>query len=50
LSICYGIVKEHGGDILCHNNSDGQGATFVVRLPAAVHTTSLGVAAGVIPK
>ena len=50
LSICYGIVKEHGGDILCHNNSDGQGATFVVRLPAAVHATSLGVAAGVIPK
>jgi PAS domain S-box-containing protein len=50
LSICYGIVKEHGGDILCHNNSDGQGATFVVRLPAAVHTSSLGVAAGVIPK
>jgi two-component system NtrC family sensor kinase len=50
LSICYGIVKEHGGDILCHNNSDGQGATFVVRLPVAAHTTSLGVAAGVIPK
>jgi PAS domain S-box-containing protein len=49
LSICYGIVKEHGGDILCHNNSDGQGATFVVRLPAAAHTSSLGVAAGVIP-
>jgi two-component system NtrC family sensor kinase len=41
LSISYGI--------LCHNNSDGQGATFVVRLPAAAHTSSLGVAAGVIP-
>jgi two-component system NtrC family sensor kinase len=50
LSICYGIVKEHGGDILCHNNSDGQGATFVVRLPVAAHSSSLGVAAGVIPK
>ncbi len=50
LSICYGIVKEHGGDILCHNNSDGQGATFVVRLPAAAHSSSLGVAAGVIPQ
>ena len=49
LSICYGIVKEHGGDIHCHNNTDGQGATFVVRLPAAEHTSSLGVAAGVIP-
>jgi two-component system NtrC family sensor kinase len=47
LSICYGIVKEHGGEILCHNNTGGQGATFVVRLPAAPHTATLGVAAGV---
>jgi PAS domain S-box-containing protein len=50
LSICYGIVKEHGGEILCHNNPDGQGATFIVRFPAAPHTASLGVAAGVIQK
>jgi PAS domain S-box-containing protein len=50
LSICYGIVKEHGGEILCHNNSDGQGATFIVRFPAASHTASLSVAAGVIQK
>jgi PAS domain S-box-containing protein len=50
LSICYGIVKEHGGEILCHNNTDGQGATFIVRFPAAPHTASLGVAAGVIQK
>jgi PAS domain S-box-containing protein len=48
LSICYGIVKEHGGEILCHNNPDGQGATFIVRFPAAPHTASLSVAAGVI--
>jgi two-component system NtrC family sensor kinase len=48
LSICYGIVKEHGGEILCHNNLGGQGATFIVRLPAASHAPSLGVAAGVI--
>jgi PAS domain S-box-containing protein len=47
LSICYGIVKEHGGEILCHNNPDGQGATFIVRFPAAPHTASLSVAAGV---
>ena len=47
LSICYGIVKEHGGEILCHNNLGGQGATFIVRLPAASHTASMGVAAGV---
>jgi signal transduction histidine kinase len=48
LSICYGIVKEHGGEILCHNNTDGPGATFVVRFPAAPHSASLSVAAGVI--
>jgi two-component system NtrC family sensor kinase len=50
LSICYGIVKEHGGEILCHNNPDGQGATFIVRFPAAPNTASLSVAAGVIQK
>ena len=50
LSICYGIVKEHGGEILCHNNPNGQGATFIVRFPAAPHTASLGVAAGVTQK
>ena len=50
LSICYGIVKEHGGEILCHNNLDGPGATFVVRLPAASHTASFRVAAGVKQK
>jgi PAS domain S-box-containing protein len=48
LSICYGILKEHGGEILCHNNTDRPGATFIVRLPAAPHTASKGVAAGVI--
>jgi len=35
LSICYGIVREHGGEIACYNNPDGQGATFIVRLPLA---------------
>jgi PAS domain S-box-containing protein len=50
LSICYGIVKEHAGEILCHNNVAGPGATFIVRFPAAPHTASLGVAAGVIQK
>ena len=50
LSICYGILKEHGGEILCHNNTGGKGATFVVRLPAAGHTATLSVAAGVIQK
>jgi PAS domain S-box-containing protein len=50
LSICYGIVKEHGGEILCHNNIDGEGATFIVRFPAAPHSASLSMAAGVIQK
>jgi two-component system NtrC family sensor kinase len=47
LSICYGIVKEHGGEILYHNNLGGEGATFIVRLPAAPQATSVGMAAGV---
>jgi len=35
LSICYGIVRAHGGEILCWNNAVGPGSTFVVRLPVA---------------
>jgi two-component system NtrC family sensor kinase len=50
LSICYGIVREHGGEIVCHNNLDSEGATFVVRLPAASETASFGAVAGVHPK
>jgi PAS domain S-box-containing protein len=50
LSICYGIVHEHGGEILCHNNSSGQGATFVVSLPATSETASVGAVAGVIQR
>jgi two-component system NtrC family sensor kinase len=33
LSICYGIIREHDGEILCANNQDSPGATFSVRLP-----------------
>jgi PAS domain S-box-containing protein len=33
LSICYGIVREHEGEILCANNIDKPGACFSVRLP-----------------
>jgi PAS domain S-box-containing protein len=35
LSICYGIVRAHGGEILCWNNERVSGSTFVVRLPIA---------------
>lgn len=35
LSICYGIVRAHGGEILCWNNEGSSGSTFVVRLPVA---------------
>ena len=46
LSICYGIVREHAGEILCHNNEGGEGATFIVRLPTISATASTGAAAG----
>jgi signal transduction histidine kinase len=35
LSVCYGIVQEHGGTISCVNRQEG-GATFRIQLPAAV--------------
>ncbi len=38
LSICYGIVRAHGGEILCWNNEEESGSTFVVRLPIATET------------
>ena len=48
LSICYGIVREHNGEISCHNNEDGSGATFIVRLPAVVESASMSARAGVV--
>ena len=41
LSICYGIVRAHGGEILCWNNSEGSGSTFVVRIPVAAEQPAL---------
>jgi two-component system NtrC family sensor kinase len=35
LSICYGIVKEHAGEISAFNHPQGGGAVFHVKLPAA---------------
>jgi len=46
LSICYGIVREHSGEILCHNNVGGDGATFIVRIPSLPETASVGASAG----
>ena len=34
LSICYGIIKEHNGDISAHNRKEG-GAAIIIRLPSA---------------
>jgi two-component system NtrC family sensor kinase len=36
LSICYGIIKEHNGDITARNREDG-GAILEITLPAADH-------------
>jgi two-component system sensor histidine kinase HupT/HoxJ len=33
LAIAYGIMQEHGGQIVASNHQDG-GAVFTVRLPA----------------
>jgi len=32
-------VRAHGGEILCWNNEEEQGSTFVVRLPLAAEKT-----------
>jgi PAS domain S-box-containing protein len=40
LSICYGIVRAHGGEILCRNNENGQGSTFIVRVPIATEAAT----------
>ena len=34
LSICYGIVRQHSGEITCRNHASG-GASFTVKLPYA---------------
>src|SRR6266446_2191603 len=39
LSTCYGIVRQHGGDISCRNRAGG-GAIFTVSLPVVSEETS----------
>lgn len=46
LSICYGIIQAHDGEILCRNNANAEGCTFLIRLPAAA-ISSLGMPAEV---
>jgi two-component system NtrC family sensor kinase len=45
LSICYGIVRAHGGEILCWNNTQEPGSTFVVRLPQTSESALAAAAA-----
>jgi PAS domain S-box-containing protein len=45
LSICYGIVRAHGGEILCWNNAQEPGSTFVVRLPQTSESALAAAAA-----
>lgn len=46
LSICYGIVREHEGEIVCANNKEVPGATFTVRLPITARVGQKLVGAG----
>jgi PAS domain S-box-containing protein len=45
LSICYGIVRAHGGEILCRNNENGPGSTFIVRVPVATEAATIAAIA-----
>ena len=45
LSICYGIVRAHGGEILCWSNPQEPGSTFVVRLPQTSESALAAAAA-----
>lgn len=44
LSICYGIIREHSGEIVCFNNRDSEGATFSIRLPLVQGNSSKAMA------
>src|SRR6059058_3972862 len=49
LSICYGIVKEHGGDITARNCPDG-GAIVEVRFPSSDRVAAPEIAAPLPPR
>jgi signal transduction histidine kinase len=48
LSICYGIVKEHNGEIAASNHPRG-GAIFQVRLPLGAEMVHRGIQATAAP-
>ena len=45
LSVVYGVIQDHGGQITCQNKPEG-GALFVLRFPAAEATAQVAGAAG----
>ena len=45
LSIAKHIVELHGGHIVAHSGGEGQGATFMVRIPAVPRPATAGVIA-----
>jgi signal transduction histidine kinase/CheY-like chemotaxis protein len=47
LSVCYGIVREHGGQITARNNPVG-GAVFTVELPVMAESLASVAAAGMV--
>ncbi len=49
LSLCYGLVREHGGEITVRSEPGG-GATFAVELPAAGPAAEPGLDGMVLPR
>ena len=48
LSVCYGIVREHGGHITARNRAGG-GAVFTIELPVMAESFMIATAAGTVP-
>jgi len=50
LSVCYGIVREHGGQIMARNGSAG-GAVFTIELPVMAESliVASSAAVGIVP-
>jgi PAS domain S-box-containing protein len=49
LSVCYGIVSEHGGRIFAESKQ-GKGATFIVELPITTEDKQLGFPETAVPE